>query len=282
MHLVRLAQGDVELLLAPDVGGSIAAFRWRNHDMLRPAVQDADVLGMASFPLVPFSNRIAFGRFVADGQMVALPPNLPRVDQLHAIHGFGWLAAWDVTEQKPAAARLVHRHTAAAWPWDYTAEQYFALDQSGFTQRLILRNDGRRPMPAGLGCHPYFARGGATLELGVAGRWDSDAHLLPSHWQALTTQPDWLGSAAMDDVFTGRSGPIAIQWPGRRLLITPSDDLSFTVVYAPPGADYFCVEPVSHMTDAVNRAEAPEVTGLRWLAPGETWEAHVHFAVTAA
>ncbi|CCD01316.1 protein of unknown function (plasmid) [Azospirillum baldaniorum] len=36
----------------------------------------------------------------------------------------------------------------------------------------------------------------------------------------------------------------------------------------PPGEDYLCVEPVSHMTDAVNHPEQPD-TGLRRLEPGE-------------
>ena len=46
--------------------------------------------------------------------------------------------------------------------------------------------------------------------------------------------------------------------------------------YTPENAGFFCVEPVSHMTDAVNR-DGPD-TGLHWLAPGETLSAHVVFA----
>jgi aldose 1-epimerase len=46
------------------------------------------------------------------------------------------------------------------------------------------------------------------------------------------------------------------------------------VLYTPPAADFFCVEPVSHVTDAVNLAASGRTdTGLRVLAPGETLRA---------
>jgi aldose 1-epimerase len=41
------------------------------------------------------------------------------------------------------------------------------------------------------------------------------------------------------------------------------------VVYVPPDRDFFAVEPVTHMTDAFNRAARGERdTGTRHLAPG--------------
>jgi aldose 1-epimerase len=43
------------------------------------------------------------------------------------------------------------------------------------------------------------------------------------------------------------------------------------VVYTPPGQSFFCAEPVSHITDAFNRAAAGQAdTGMLTLAPGET------------
>jgi aldose 1-epimerase len=49
----------------------------------------------------------------------------------------------------------------------------------------------------------------------------------------------------------------------------PSDALSCTGVYVPPDADFFCIEPLTHPTDAVNRS--PERMAM--LAEGETLEA---------
>jgi aldose 1-epimerase len=48
--------------------------------------------------------------------------------------------------------------------------------------------------------------------------------------------------------------------------------LPYLVVYTPPQKDYFCVEPVSHVSNAIHMAE-PAQHGLRTLATGETFEA---------
>jgi aldose 1-epimerase len=43
------------------------------------------------------------------------------------------------------------------------------------------------------------------------------------------------------------------------------------VVYTPPGEAFFCVEPVSHITDAFNLAAAGRTdTGMLSLLPGES------------
>ena len=50
------------------------------------------------------------------------------------------------------------------------------------------------------------------------------------------------------------------------------------MVYTPPGRGYFCVEPVTHMTDAINRMDVAG-HGLRVLAPGETLQVLVIFRI---
>jgi aldose 1-epimerase len=279
---ITLVRGDVELVLVPRRGGGIAAFRWRGVDVFRPETSGDQPQDLACFPLVPFSNRIALGRFVAGADTIRLVPNLPGVSQPHAIHGIGWQCPWTVTAFGADHALLTHCHHGQAWPWPYRADQHFELDETGFSCRLTLRNDGPSAMPAGLGLHPYFPRAGAVLDVRVTGQWDTDGTGLPTGWRALPAPPNWFGGPPIDHVFTGRTTPITIDWPGRRLTITPAEDLGFTVVYVPPGEDYFCVEPVSHMTDAVNRNEPEDISGLRWLAPGELWHSMVHFAVGPA
>ena len=63
---------------------------------------------------------------------------------------------------------------------------------------------------------------------------------------------------------------MTITWPELRLGLTiePGAGLEFTAVFAPDAADFFCAEPSSQMTDAVNRSEVPD-HGLIWLEPGE-------------
>ena len=50
------------------------------------------------------------------------------------------------------------------------------------------------------------------------------------------------------------------------------------MVYTPADRDYFCVEPVSHLSNAIHMAD-PAAHGLRALAPGESFEASMKLEV---
>src|SRR5687768_13817351 len=115
MNLVTLRRGDIDLLLAPAAGGGIAAFRWQGADVMRAADEAAlhnlDPLGLASFPLVPWSNRIAEGRFTWNGREIRLPLNFG--DHPHVIHGHGWQRPWTLASQDEDAATLLFDYAAA-------------------------------------------------------------------------------------------------------------------------------------------------------------------------
>ncbi|MBM3572866.1 MAG: hypothetical protein FJX52_11010, partial [Alphaproteobacteria bacterium] len=76
--LVVLRDGDAVVDIAPAIGGSIAGFAWRRGDRrwdwLRPTPVDmlrqGRAGGLASFPLVPYSNRVRGGRFAFAGRAV--------------------------------------------------------------------------------------------------------------------------------------------------------------------------------------------------------------------
>ena len=283
-RIVNLRAGETTLDLAPTIGGAIAAFRWRGVDLFRPATAAAlgtgDILGMSSFPMAPFAGRIREGRFIADGREVRLPVNL--VGETDAIHGHGWQAPWTVVEAAGDRAKLQFDHASAHWPWDYQAEQTFTLTDGALTQSLTVTNRSPRPMPAGLGLHPYFPRPPQTrLKARVA-----DVFLAPD--QPPTAPPpswNWTAGQAIeayvDHQFTGWDGVARVDWPGKRLALriaalTPTDHL---VVYAPTGEDYVCVEPVSHQLDAVNRSAGGAAHGMVRLLEGDATRLTVRYEV---
>lgn len=284
--MLHLAAGDYRLSLDPSCGGSIARFAWRDQPLMRPSCGPS-VLDSGCFPLVPFSNRIAHGRFTAHGQPRQIAPNFPGSDHPHPLHGFGWLAAWDVIAAERDSAELEHCQPAGEWPWSYRARQRFRLDPDGLSLQLSLVNLGTDAMPAGLGFHPYFPCDPDTLYLGLhKGEWHNDADCLPQSLDEAATPQDWwqghpVATRQVDTVYTGRNGPLRILWPNRRLRldIIPCAELPFTVVYTPAGAAFFCVEPVSHMTDAINRPEPG--SGLRWLAPGTSFTVAMRIQASA-
>lgn len=277
---LALAAGDYDLILQPQTGGSVGRFAWRGEPVLREAC-GPDVLDSGHMPLVPFSNRIAGGCFTVDGRTVRLPLNRRSADPVNTLHGYGWLSRWQVAEAGADHARLVHDHDAGDWPWSYRAEQMFRLTPDGLAMTMTLHNRSDSAMPAGLGFHPWFPRNAESRYHALhAGEWQTAADNLPASLTLSDAPRDWwqgqpVGSRIVDTAYQGRLGAIAIDWPdrGMALTMTPSDNLPFTVVYVPEGDDYFCVEPVSHLTDAINRG------GMDLLAPGETMAVSLVLAV---
>lgn len=286
MNLLTLSRGDTGLTLAPDAGGGIAGFRWRGIEVMRPAsaaaLADRDQRGLASFPLVPWSNRIAHGRFAFDGRDVALPPNFG--DHPHAIHGHGWQAPWRVATQDESAATLVFDHEAADWPWAYRAEQMFTLADDGFDVRLSVENRSDRRMPAGLGHHPYFPRTpDMRLRARLDGWWATDGFVMPTAHVA-EARGDWSdklhAATTTDNVFSGWDGRARIEWPARGLALemTAGAAARWLVVYAPTDEPIACIEAVTHPTDAINDPARP---GIVMLEPGERFGLDTRFRVSA-
>ncbi len=270
---MKLHHDHIIVELRPEHGGGVARFAFGELEIFSPLVaNDISPLGLSCFPLVPFSGRIARGIFSADGQVIRLPINFSE-EPLHAIHGHGWQAAWHITAHDATSATMQFDHDAGEWPWAYRAEQKLHLHESGYRHELSIQNLGDTPMPTGMGLHPYFPRAGASIDTHFSARWAIDEERLPSQLEILVGEIDWFGGALIDTGFERQSGPIQLSWPTHTLRITPNADLNPTVIYIPPGEDYFCVEPVSHVANAINHG------GMRWLAPVETWDTAVDFSV---
>jgi aldose 1-epimerase len=89
---------------------------------------------------------------------------------------------------------------------------------------------------------------------------------------------------ALDHCFDAEAAGATLHWPGhgRTLRLTGDGVLRFLIVYTPAGADFFCVEPVSHAPDALNSPLPEARTGLRMLAPDETLEAWIRVEARSA
>ncbi len=287
-QVLKITAGDYELELCPAVGGCITAFRHRGRDVMRPATDDywqnREPRSASSFPLVPFSNRIADGRAVFEGEIYEFPINMPPGP--HTIHGDGWRVPWTVAEQKPD--RITVTHAPNDTPFAYAARQIFSLTEEGLEASLALTNNGDKRIPAGFGHHPYFPRSeGLTLTMPKSYVWMQDERKLPVEKAPVPdawnfASPQRLAPLDLDHDFTGGPNDIEMYWPetGMRLTLTPDPIFAHTVVFVPRGRDYVCVEPVTHLANAVNLAEAGRRdTGLKVLNPGETLAGSMWFRI---
>lgn len=289
--LVKLSAGQLELTLCPSVGGSIARFDYfaddRRHAILRPCDGLPDhVLGAASFPLVPYVNRIRGGVFDFDGRTVRLARSM--ASDASPLHGQGWLGAWDVVQLSDDEATLRFDHPAGEWPWSYAAGQHFKLAANGLSLTLGCTNTSPDPMPCGLGQHPYFNCSSETrLQTGVTDVWTIDDHVLPVDKIPATGRFDlsdrMVCGLDLDHGFGGWGGVAKLSdpaWP--YALAMSSDDARFFQLYSPETGGIFVVEPVTHANAALNAPQDqwPEL-GMRILAPGETMSLRMCLTVDA-
>lgn len=286
-----LRSGSLEVLLDPVRGGSIARFDWV-ADGARTAIMRGNdaprsVLDCASFPLVPYSNRIRGDRFTFRGREVVLAPNM--AGDASPLHGQGWLAPWTIERVDDTRAELSFLHEAGEWPWRYQARQLFGLDPNGLDLTLTCRNLSDDPMPCGLGLHPYFPCTADTrLDTSVTGAWTIDEAVLPVDLVPATGRYDLAQRAVcgqdLDNGFEGWDGEARIETPGAPFVLhMKSADAQRFQIYSPESGGFFVAEPVQAANAALGEPEAewPQL-GLAILEPGETARLHTRFEVTAA
>ncbi|MEC9249480.1 MAG: aldose 1-epimerase [Pseudomonadota bacterium] len=250
---------------------------WRDRD---PRASDFAPLQMSCFPLVPFSNRIFGSRFSFGGQDICLPLNMP--GEPNPIHGTGWTHPWDVVDLSEGACSLAFRHEPGAWPWRFHAVQDVRLGPDGMVMELRLTNESADIMPAGLGFHPYFhTGGGCELKFAAKRVWMTTAEAeqsqgtpVPARWDFHQSRP--VEGLVVDHCFSDWDGTALISWPGTGLAVemTCSPNARHATVFSPAvddgaGPGFFCLEPVTHVSNALNFA-SPAEAGIEVLQPGAT------------
>lgn len=292
MVSVTLRAGPLQLVLVPAIGGSIASFDHvggtDRQPLLRPAAPgEASVLGLASFPLVPYANRIRGGTFDCDGATIRLSPNL--AGDRSPLHGQGWLNPWRVEAAGDTSARLHYLHEPDEWPWRYEAWQDFALDADGLSVTLGCRNLSAQRMPCGLAHHPYFPCDADTiLDLDVETAWTGDADVLPVEEVPAAgrygLRQRRICGTGLDNAFERWGGTATFDWPGqpKRLTMTSPDATRFHI-YSPEGAPYFAAEPVQNGITGLNKPQADwPALGIELLEQGMARTMHMRLAVTDA
>jgi aldose 1-epimerase len=265
MTLLALRTGRLAVDLAPEAGGSIARFTVAGSaDVLRPATDRALTSqrgnDTACYPLVPYSNRIANGRFMFEGREIVVPANWPGVR--HPMHGDGWSQPWTVVKSDARSATIVYEHDGRrGWPFRYRARQQFSLSEQALDAAISVENLEGHAVPAGLGLHPFFVReADCELFFRADNVWLADAEVLPTSRIVVPDAWDFEhgrrpDDVALDNCFADWDGEATIRWPGRGLSLAVEASQIFRqlVIYTPPGQPFFCAEPVSHANGAIGR-----------------------------
>jgi aldose 1-epimerase len=278
--LVLQLQG-ARLTLDPGRGGVIRELNWHGQDVLRPTPAQAgdDPFDSACFPMVPYVNRVAHGRFGFAGRTVQLARNWS--EDPHPLHGQGWRKAWSVLSHSATQARLRFEGGGDEWPWRYRSEQQFDLEPNGLSVELSMENLSETAMPAMLGLHPYFPDAAhARLEARLPRVWRADSGALPV--EEIPTPVEWsfdsprvVREVPLDHGFVGWNGKAVLRWPDRTVTLS-APACAFLHVFTPRTRDFFCIEPQNAAPGALSRGAALAV------APGQRASIRAHFAVGAS
>jgi aldose 1-epimerase len=276
---VTISAGNLRLSLSPSVGGAISAFEWIDGPEAQPILRKCNtdlkkVLEAASFPLVPYVNRIRGGEFRFRDREIRLAANM--AGDPSPLHGQGWLNSWKVELATETDAVLNFHHDAGEWPWNYEARQDFAIDENGLSVTLTCRNLGPDAMPCGLGQHPYFDCGPETrIDTVVTEVWTIDEHVLPVERVAAEGRYDLKDRLVcgqdLDNGFGGWGGEARMSDPGWPYEVRlSSSDAHFFQLYSPAQGGIFVAEPVTHANAALNAPEGEwGELGLQVLESGE-------------
>ena len=288
---LTLSSTDLELRLSPSIGGAISQLTFVGEGGPRPILREGhsplqNVLEAASFPLVPFVNRVRGGSFSFRGRTVSMAPNM--TGDPSPLHGQGWLNPWTVEASDETSAALSYRHDAGEWPWAYSAKQAFRLDGPVLDITLTCRNESNEPMPCGLGQHPYFpCTANTRIETTVTHAWTIDDKVLPVEKVPAAGRYDLsdrlICGQGLDNGFGGWSGRVLMtdaDWPFEIELYSPQ--ARFFQIYSPASGGIFVAEPVTHANAAMNApATSWQELGFRVLEPGEEMRLDMRIEVRA-
>jgi aldose 1-epimerase len=280
--MVQLQAGPLVCELEPRLGGCIAGLWLDGVPVLRstPAGQLASARQAGSYPLVPFSNRVAQATLQWQGTQHPLVRN--NAPEPHAIHGVGWQRPWEVLESDDRFALLAYEHRAdAAWPFSFDSSQTLRLGQSSLELTLSLTNQSQQPAPAGLGLHPFFVkRPRSRISFEASGRWEMGPDKLPTERRPAHGVDADCAFLDVDHCYDGWNGLVHLR---DELLHTRiSSNLRRLVVFTNGTRDSVAIEPVSHVNNALSLVQAgadPAALGLAILQPGESISAQMTIEV---
>jgi len=247
--------------------------------------------------LAPWANRLDDDAYWANGKRYVLNPslgNIRRDSHQKPIHGLlVFSPAWVLIEASAdqnsswATSRLEfwkHPDLMAQFPFAHSLTMTYRLSNGIVEVETGIENLSAEPMPVAIGFHPYFRlddspRDQWKVHIAARDQLALNSMLIPTGERKPIefSDPYRLEGGQIDTVFAGLTpspdGRPRFWVEGKRERITVAYGTRFpiAVVYAPPGREFICFEPMSAITNAFNLAHAGIYRDLQSVPPGGQW-----------
>jgi galactose mutarotase-like enzyme len=222
--------------------------------------------------LYPWANRLGRNTFDVGGTLVNVTPGAAgvRLDPSGLpIHGL--LAAHpDWLVQSETAGELVvsfdfagHPELLASFPFPHTVEIAITLRNRTLTFRTSVTATGDVEVPLCFGFHPYLQLPGVPraqwlIETPALRHLAVDDRGIPTgSTEPQDARQELLGDNTFDDGYdqVADGAAFAVSGGGRRIEVRFIEGYSAAQIFAPPGEDVICFEPMAAPTDALTRGE---------------------------
>ena len=306
MEVVRLtdASNRTEVSIAPSVGNMAYEIKVGGKNILWfPYAGPAELKAKPQFCGIPFlapwANRLSEDGYWANGKKYQLNPSLGNVrrDQHQLpIHGLlTYSADWEVAElaADDHAAWVTSRlefgkypELMAQFPFAHTLAMTYRLAGGAVEVETTIENHSAEPMPVAIGFHPYFGLDAAPrdqwkVHLAARDHLVLSDRLIPTGERKAVqfADPQPLAGSQFDDVFSnlirGDDGTAKFWVEGgkQRITVEYGPNFPIAVVYAPPGRDFICFEPMSAVTDGFNLSHSGVFPDLQSVPAGGKWSA---------
>jgi galactose mutarotase-like enzyme len=257
---LRAADAATRMTIAPFRGAIVTSLIVHGRELLyldRATFEDPTKNVRGGIPvLFPSPGKLADDRWARDGLSGAMKQ-----------HGFARTKAWSVLANESNTATLQLRsdaETLQQYPWQFDARLELTLEDDRLQIATEVRNEDAKPMPFGLGFHPYFRvvdKSRVRIESRATRAFDNVAKAMRPFTGFdlsadevdlhLVDHPDDHLDLDFDD--------------GTRIVVRASDAYRRWIVWTLKDREFVCVEPWTASGNALNSGE-----GLIVLAPGAT------------
>lgn len=246
-------------------------------------------------PLLFPPGRIDGGKFRWNGRDYIFPLNEP--ENNCNLHGLLCGASWKLTETMEDETGVRIKMTLdfnpdhpyyAGFPHEFRVELTYHFTDDAVHQKTTVFNCGKEEMPLGIGYHTAFRLPSEPCRIMVTTanqRWEmSDPRRLPTGRLIPLTNDERFNVPGGRDVGIAAVGMLcpAVTQNGFRGAVITSCASGTEIIYEVDeafslwalwndGGDkgFFCVEPLTWLSNAPNLNLPPEATGLHLLSPGD-------------
>jgi galactose mutarotase-like enzyme len=294
--MISSPDGETQAEFVPRANMVCCSLRHRGAEMVDPGrgveayAQHGETMGI---PLLhPWANRLAGSSYRVGETTVRLPaaeghyPTDPNGLPIHgALPGHLRWAVQAGSLPDRVVARLLWDSSELLELFPFEHELTLEAELAGGTLTLTttLRATGSDSVPVAFGFHPYLRIPGSSrrdwrVALGATQRLVLDEHMIPTGAREPLVKREFvLGEQSYDDGLAGLDEParFGVSVGETSLTVTFEEGFDYAQVYAPPGHDFICFEPMTAPTNALVSGE-----GLVLVAPGEEYRTRWNVTVT--